>query len=201
MSRSIMAGAACALWLAAGPAAADPFQTFFDICIGTNADREAAGARAKAAGWYRMPMEGMERGEEDFRDTVVYLSIDPAEAGDKGPPEDFEILITGWGTGEEVFDIAGVRVDACVVMSASDDLPGLRSRVADRLGFPIMVLGDEEGWVFSREGTGFRSEADLMLLDESELPRIARERKLYMLGAMLEDGMAALMLGAVRPGE
>jgi len=199
MSRLSFAGAACALWLAASPAAAEPFANFEAMCLGTNADRQAAVAAAKDAGWVVMPPEMMEQGEEDFRDTQVYLSADPFTASDKGPPADLEMLITGWGSGEEVFGIGGVRVDACVVMSLFGERPDLEAVVTERLGFSPVNLGDQEGWVFSREGSSFRSEAHLMELDESELPRIARERKLYMLGVLNEDGMSGLMLGAVRP--
>lgn len=199
MSRLSLAGAACALWFVAAPVAAEPFANFVDLCLETNADRQAAVSAAKAAGWFPMPPEAMDGSDQEFRDLQVYLSADPFAQSDKGPPADLEMLMTGWGSGDEVFGIGGVRVDACVVMSLFDDRSDLAALITERLGFAAINLGDQDGWVFSREGSGFRSEADLMELEESELPRIARERKLYMLGVLNEDGMAGLMLGAVRP--
>lgn len=199
MSRLTVAGAVCALWFAVSPARAEPFANFVNLCLETNGDQQAAVSAAKAAGWVLMPPEALNQSDEEFRDTQVYLSADPFAQGDKGPPTDLEMLVTGWGSGEEVFDIAGVRIDVCVVMSLFEERPDLEALITERLGFPSGNLGEHEGWVFSREGAGYRSETHLMDLNGSELPRIARERKLYILGVLNEDGMGGLMLGAVRP--
>lgn len=203
MSRSILAGAACALWLAAGSAAAEPFQNFVDFCLDTNADREAAVARAKAAGWSAMPPEMMDPDEIEFRDPAVFLSFDLATVSEKGPPESFEILITGWGSGRDVFDLDGVKLDACAVMSVDGDHATLAARLGERIGFaPTDVTGNGEmGWIFSRAGRRFQSEVELVDIEDSDLVRVARERKLYVAGVLEEDGMTGLLMGALRPSD
>ncbi len=197
MSRSIIAGAACALCLAASPAAAEPFQNFIDMCLDTNLDRQAAGSMAKANGWIPLSLEGMDLGEDSLRDPVLYLSADPATVSDKSV-WDIEMLMTGWGGGQEIFGIPGVRMDACVVMSESSDPATLRSRLQDWLDVEPVMLDGEEAWVFSRDGAGFRSEAALMDLGEEELPRLARDKKVFMAALIPEDGMAGLMLAIFR---
>jgi hypothetical protein len=199
MSRLTIAGAACALWLAAWPAAAEPFRTFVDMCLDTNADRQVAGSKAKAANWHSMPAEVVESFGDDMRDPAAFLSVDPAEIGAKGPPADLEVLVTGWGAGEETFGVDGVLIDACVVMAISGDRSSLMARLQEWLGTPPVDIDGEPAFVFSRQGSGFRDESALTDLDDSEIPRIARERKVYMAGVIEEEGMVGLLLGALRP--
>lgn len=201
MFRLSIAGGACALLLSASPVAAEPFQNFVDMCIETNLDRQAAGAVAKAAGWVALPAEDMGFEEDDLLDPAAYSSVDPALISDKTTLDDMELLLTGWGGGEVAFDIPGVRMDVCAVMAGSGDVGTLTALMGDRLGFPRINLGGEEIWVFSREGAGFRSEDALMSLDEAELPRIAREKKLYLVGVIAEEDMAGLLMAAIRPNQ
>lgn len=197
MSRRIIAGAACALWVSASAAAAEPFQSWVDMCLNTNLDLQAAGALAKADGWTPLSVEDMDLGEDNLQDPVLYLSADPATLTDKSV-RDVEMLLTGWGRGEEIFGVPGVRMDACVVMSEASDAATLRSRLQDWLGIESTMLDGAEAWVFSRNGAGFRSEAALMSLAEDELPRLAREKKVFVAALIPEDGMSGLMLAILR---
>lgn len=198
MSRLTIAAAAGAIWLAASPVAAEPFRNFVDMCIETNLDRQAAGAVAKAAGWVVLPAEAMGFEDDGILDPAAYSNIDPARISDKAAVDQLELLLTGWGSGEVAFDFPGVRMDICAVMAGSGDVETLTARVGEHLGLPRINLDGEELWVFSREGATFRSEAALMELDESELPRIAREKKLFVVGVIAEDDMIGLLMAAVR---
>lgn len=197
MSRWTIAAAACALWLSAGPVAAEPFQNYIDLCLETQANRLEAGAKAKAAGWYLIPAGSIDLGDETFRDPALYMNVDPADLTDKGEPADFDVLMTGWGAGE-VFGVSGVRVDACMIMSDSTDAATLRSQLQTWLNIEPFDLDGEEAWLFSREGSGFRSEAALMDLEESELPRIAREKKVFIAAVIPAEDMSGLMLAIFR---
>lgn len=199
MARLIIACATCALWLSASPGAAEPFRNYVDLCLDTQADRHAAGAKAKAAGWTALPAGTIDFGDQAFQDPAMYLSVDPASFSDKGPPADFDILMTGWGSGEQNFGAPDVRVDACVIMSESVDAATLRSRLQDWLGIEPTDLDGEEAWVFSRDGAGFRSEAALMDMDEAELPRIASERKVFIAAIIPAAEMTGIMLAIFRP--
>jgi len=203
MSRLSFAGAACAVWLAASPVAAEPFANFVDMCLRTDVDRQAAGARAKAIGWYAMPIDAETADESEMEDGALFLSVDPTNVGDKGMPNDLEMLVTGWGSGEQVFDVGGVRMDACIIMTVAGG-GDFAARLEETLGFAPVDFDGEKAWAFSRVGAGFRSESDLLLaLDEDpeSLRTLANERKIYIAGVLEEDGLTGLMLAALRPGE
>ena len=134
MYRSIIAGAAASLWLAASPVAAEPFQNFVNMCIETNLDRQAAGGMAKAAGWIALPAQDMGFEDDGFVDPAIYSSIDPDSVSDK-TVGDFELLLTGWGSGEVAFDFPGVRMDVCAVMAEAGDAASLTSRMENHFGF------------------------------------------------------------------
>lgn len=199
MVRLGVAGAACALWLAAFPARAEPFQTWVDLCLETNVDLDAVGAKAKAAGWTAIPAAEVGLDGSEIRAPAAYMNVDPATFGDKGPPADFQMLITGSGDGEDTFGIAGVRMDLCTVIAMNGDTEELQARMRDRLGIAPVNLDGETFWVFSRNGSRFRSESDLLDLDAADLPRIAREKKVYLGGLVPEDGAVGLVLAILRP--
>ena len=204
MFRSIIAGAVCALALAASPAAAEPFENFVDMCLETNVDRQAAGARAKAIGWFPMPLDGAAMVESGLQDAALYMNVDPLTVGDKGMPHDLEMLATGWGSGEQVFDVGGVGMDACVLMTALADSEDLAARLEQTLGFGPQDFDGERAWAFSRVGAGYQSEAALLETldkDPESLRRLASERKIYIAGVLVEDGLTGLMLAALRLGE
>ncbi len=203
MSRLTIAGAVCALWLAASPVVAEPFENFVDMCLKTDVDRQAAGARAKAIGWFAMPVDPATAGEAELEDAALFLSADPATLSEKEFAE-IEMLVTGWGAGEQVFDVAGVRMDACVVMSSSVDGDHFASRLERELGFAPQDFDGERAWAYSRVGGGYRSEQALLEMtdeDPEALRRLAAERKIYIAGLLEEEGMTGLMVAALRPGE
>jgi len=203
MSRLSITGAACALWLAASQAAAEPFQNFVDMCLQTDVDREAAGARAKAIGWFAMPVDPATGEEAELEDAALFLNVDPQTMSEKDFAE-LEMLVTGWGSGEQVFDVSGVRMDACVVMSSLAGGEHFADRLEAVLGFGPISFDGEPAWAFSRVGSGYRSEEALLEMaddDPGTLRQIAAERKIYIAGVLEEDGMSGLMVAAIRAGE
>ena len=199
MSRLTIAGAAFALSVAASPVAAEPFQNFVDMCLKTDVNRQAAGARAKAIGWFALPVDPSMADESGMQDAAIYMNVDPLNPGSK-PPLDLEILFTGWGAGEEVFDVGGIGMDACMLMTAQTG-GDLGARLEEMLGFPPTNFDGREAWAFSKAGRGFRSEAALLESSEEApevLLRQARDRKVYLAGVLTEDDMTGLMLAAIR---
>jgi hypothetical protein len=200
MSRLTLAGAACAVWLAASPAAAEPFETFVEMCLDTSLDRQVVDARAKAAGWVALPAAEGDL-PEDIRDPAMYSSVDLRSVGDKGMPHDLEFLMTGWGTGETVFGIAGVRTDLCMVLSPASDPAALEARLQELFGFAPVEAEGAPAWLFSRAGSTFRPELALIDMPDDEALRIATERKVYIAGILPQDDMFTLMLATIRPSE
>ena len=197
MIRSILASAACAaLCLSAAPVAAEPFQSFLDLCMEGNADSGFAVSSAGKAGWFAMPQEAVDGMGTEFRDPAVLTNFNPEG---HAFPESPEILLTGWGSGQDVFDISGVRLDVCIVATPQMNQGELRSRIDSLLGFESIEVQGERAWVFSRQGSGFRNEAAVLDLTDDELPAYLLRRKLYIVGLLDENDMTGLMLGAVRP--
>lgn len=201
MLRSVMMGAMLSLALT-GAAVAEPFQSFADLCLSTDADARVAEVAAKGSGWAdvtaQMAPELGDMGEE-FRDIAIYLNFDPASAGGLSPDQTFEILMTGWGDGEAVMDTKGVVLDLCGVMSPQADALTMAKLLADHLGVPASTDGEERLWLYSRQGGRFVSEAALADAEEETILAAARERSLYAVYVLDEDGMAGLFVGAVRP--
>lgn len=65
----------------AGAAAAEPFRSFVDLCVSTNADGHAAEVAVKGAGWTDMAEELPPEITEMFRDPALYLNLNPANPG------------------------------------------------------------------------------------------------------------------------
>lgn len=203
MSHSILTGATCAFWLFAGAVAAEPFQQFATLCLDTDSDPQAAGARAEAAGWVIVPhdpADAADPGNAELRDPRAYFSVDPQTLGDRAPPEDFAFLLTGWNANGGPFELDDVKVDLCIVVGGDGDPATLAARMEQRLGFAPIDRAGAPTWVFSRRGRGFRPEFAL-ILDDSERARASRERKLYFAAVLDEGGVAGLALGAVRPAD
>ena len=200
MSRLTIAGAACAVWLAASPAAAEPFQTFIDMCLDTNLDRQRTDALAKGGGWTPIPAGQIDLGE-DVQDAAIYANVDPAAMGDKGAPDDFEMLMTGRSSGEAAFDMPGVQLTICMVFSTSADPNALQDRLQTLLGSPPTEMENVSAWIFSRAGSTFRSEASVIDLPDEEALRVVTERKVYIAAVLPEDDVVGLMLATIRPNE
>ena len=202
MFRLSMAGAAGALWLAAAPVAAEPFESFADICLATNADAHAGEVVAKSSGWRdvtaQMATEMGDMGEE-FQDVAVYVNFDPASPASLSPDQSLEILVTGWGDGEAVMDTKGVVLDLCGVMSPTADTLTMGKRLTDYLGMSANTDGDYTFWLYSRRGGGFVSEEALVDAEDEVIMAAARDRSLYAVYVLEEEGMAGLFVGAVRP--
>lgn len=187
---------ACALLLSAGAAVAEPYDNFIDLCLDGNGDRTFASAAAKRAGWTPFPNEAVTELEAQFRDPAVFLNFDPNATR---PPETPEFLMTGWGAGGDIFEIPGIRVDVCIVATPALDTAALQRRVTTLLGFESIDIQGQRAWVFSRQGSAFHEEEELLVMSEEELHSYVRERKIFVVGLLAQDGMAGLMLGALRP--
>lgn len=202
MLRSGLMGAMFSLALA-GAAAAEPFQSFANLCLSTNAEAHAAEVAAKGSGWSdvtaQMAAEMGDMGEE-FQDIAVYLNFDPAAAAAGLSSVDaMEILVTGWGDGETVMGAKGVVLDLCGVMSPEADPVTMGKRLTDHLGLSASTDESETFWLYSRQGDRFVSEAALADADDDTIMAATRQRSLYAVFVFEEDGLAGLFVGAVRP--
>lgn len=198
MLRSGLLGAVIALVLA-GAAAAEPFQSFADMCLSTNADAHAAEVAAKGAGWSDVTAQmGADMGEE-FQDVAAFLNFDPADAANRSPDDSMEILFTGRGDGETVMDAKGVVLDLCGVMSPQAEAQFMRKNLTDHLGMSASTDESLTYWLYSRQGDRFVSEAALAELEDDALLAATRERSLYVVYVFEEDGLTGLFVGAVRP--
>jgi len=201
MFRSSIAGSVAALWLAASPVAAEPFQSFADICLATNADAHAGEVAAKGAGWRDVTAQmAADMGDMgDIQDAAVYLNFDPADPAGVSPDQSLEILLTGWGDGEAVMDIKGTVLDLCGVMSPEVDALTMGKRLTDHLGMPANTGGEFTYWLYSRQGDAFVSEAALADAADEVILAATRARSLYAVYVFEDEGLAGLFVGAVRP--
>lgn len=198
MVRYGFAGAMLSLALA-GTASAEPFRSFADLCLTTNAGALAAEVAAKGSGWSDVTAQiGAEIGEE-FQDVAAYMNFDPADAAaGLAAIDSMEILVTGWGDGEAVMDTKGVVLDLCGVMSPQADALTMSKRVTDYLGMPSSTAGDQTLWMYSRQGDRFVSEADLIDAEDEAFLATMQQRSLYAVYVFEEDGLAGLFVGALR---
>ena len=198
MIRSGLIGALLSLTLA-GAAAAEPFQSFADLCLSTDADAEAAKVVAKGSGWTDVTAQmGADIGEE-FQDTAVYLNFDPANVASLSEGNSMDILMTGWGDGEAIMGMKGVVLDVCGVMSPQADAQAMSRQLTGHLGLPSSTKLGWTIWMYSRQGGRFVSEAGLMEAGDERFLAATRERSLYFVYLIEEDGLAGLVVGAVRP--
>lgn len=198
MLRSGITGALLSLALA-GAAAAEPFQSFADMCVSTDADAHAAEVVAKGAGWRDMTSQMPADSGQQFQDMAVFFNFDPADPGSVSPGDSMEVLMTGWGDAEAILDIKGVALDVCGVMSPEADPLRMGKRLTDHLGLPASTDDSETVWLYSRQGERFVSEAALMDAEDEDFLAAVRARSLYVVYVYDADGLAGLFVGAVRP--
>lgn len=198
MLRSGMMGALFSLALV-GTVAAEPFQSFADFCVTTDADAHAAEVGAKGSGWRDVTAQMPAEVSQGFQDAAVFFNFDPDSPMSVSPGQSMEVLVTGWGDGEAVLDMKGVVLDVCGVMSPQADALTMGKRMTDHLGMPGSTSESETVWLYSRQGTRFVSEAALMDAEDEDFMAAVRARSLYAVYVYEEDGMAGLFVGAVRP--
>ncbi|MFC7377271.1 hypothetical protein [Brevundimonas sp. GCM10030266] len=197
MFKVISATALAAGLLFAAPVAAEPFDTFHDLCFATHGDRPAAHAEAKRRGWTEIPTEALgDMAEEMFRELVMHTNFNPAtgEATDGAPG----LLLTGWGDGEEMMGAESVVVEICSLMSPELELEDAEQRLTALVGARAVAPDEEKMWLYSRVDGRYVSEAALQEFAGGEIEAVARQRDLYVAFAMEDDGARVLMLGAVR---
>ena len=196
MFRSIVAGAALSLCLASSTVAG-PFEDYLEFCVKSDASAVAAASGAEAAGWSKLPPELFAEEGAPFHDPSVYMNADLADLDDKAPT-DLRMVMTGWGEGEEIFDLEGMRLDFCMVGIIGGDYEALKRRIAGHFDFAPALVDGEEVWAYSRQGARLQSEA--ALFESDEVPAVAAQgRKVFVSGLLQEDGMVVLLLGAIRP--
>jgi hypothetical protein len=191
----MLAGAVCA-WAMAGAAMAEPFESFMTLCVDTNGDRPAAHAAAEQARWAPLPAEALGSDDAQFRELIVYANFDPAD-GRSAPPSP-EVLMTGWGDGEEMMGAENVVLEVCGVMAPAMDASRMGQRITDLIGARASEIDAQPMWFYSRDGDRFVSEAALAEADYGAIEAAARERDLYVVYALEQDDAGILMLGAVR---
>ena len=199
MKNKTIVSLVAAAWLIAGPATAEPIQSFVDACLSTNGEPPAVAAAAEAGDWFKMPAEVADEMGEDFRDPAVYLNFDPNTLKSSTPIGSIEMLMTGWGDGKAIMEIDGLRLDFCGLISPEADSQRLNREMTTRLGFSPITRDDMTFWLFSRRSDAFVSEAALIDIEDNNLVDAVRKRKLYALYIIEQDDMAGLVLGAVRP--
>lgn len=199
MFRVLSAAAlAAGLLFAAAPAAAEPFDSFVDLCLTTNGDRPAAHDAAKRHGWSELPNEalGETAADETFREPVMHVNFDLAQGPTTGAPP--ELLLTGWADGEEMLGAESVVVEVCGLMSPELDLEQAEQRVTALVGERATSPEGGRMWLYSLNDGQYVSEAALQEFAGGEIEAASRQRDLYVIFAMDEDGTGMLMLGAVR---
>lgn len=195
MSRLTIAGAACAVWLAASPAAADPFQNFVDMCLRSDANAQTARDAANAAGWAKLPTTEL-GGDMPFEGVEVYFTGDEP-SGDK--PAVFEFLMTGWQSGEEALEVEGVHLDVCAIGFGATGDDEMVDAMENHVGFAPVEFEGKLTWMFSRDGNALRSENEILTSDLDARLDAFRRRKLLMAGVWNEGEMTLLVVGASRP--
>lgn len=193
-----MMGAMLSLAMA-GAAVAEPFQSFVDLCVSTDADGRAAEVAVKGAGWSDMAEALPPEITEMFRDPALYLNVDPANPGAMVSDDPIELLVTGWGRGEEIMDFKGIVMDICGVMSPQADPLMMSKRLTEHLGVPSSTSEGETMWLYSRQGDRFVSEAGLADAEDDAVRQAAQTRSLFVAYVFEEDGLAGLFVGAMRP--
>ena len=195
--------AASLAWAIAGSAWADPFDTFVDLCIDTDASAAAVAATAKGAGWSRAPESLAAAAGTEFRDPVVYMNKSMDEFQAKGAADELELVFAGWGASETVMDVAGMRIDFCMVGAPSWDGEALGDQFKTFVGFSPVPLKSEamEGWVFSRGPAGFVSEAALIDMQEDEAIAAMQGKPLYLAFAVKGEGFSGLIYAKVKDAD
>ncbi|AYG94377.1 hypothetical protein D8I30_03630 [Brevundimonas naejangsanensis] len=196
-NKTVMGLVGAAAWAIACSAFAEPFQSFVDICLSTNGDARTVATVAQDSGWFKMPDGALPDMGKEFQDPAIHLNFDPNRPN-AASMKSMEILVTGWGDGETIMEISGLRLDACGLMSPVADVQSLKRAVTAHLGFPPFKSDDMTVWLYSRTAAGFVSEASLKDIDDNAIVEAVRKRKLYALYVITEGDMAGLVLGAVR---
>lgn len=196
MSKFVHA-AATALLLFASPAAADPFQSFLKACVTTNGEAAAAATAVRALGWKPMPAEAISEGMPvGLENAALYVNFDPQ--GDT-QPDSIEVLMTGQANGETVLDARDVIMSICGVVA-----PGIEG--AALTGEATVYFGgapetNEDGytlWIYSLQNGLMTPESDLAHAEDDAILAAVRQRPLFAVFTVDEDGAAGLMLGAFR---
>lgn len=181
----------------AGSVSAEPFDDYVEFCLKPETNAAAANTAAQNAGWFKLPAEIYAGEEVPFEDPSSWLNFNFYEA-DKALPPDIRFMMTGWGEGEAVFGIEGMRLDFCMVGVMGGDMTALRARMADYFDFDSVEVDGEEIWVYSRQGARLQSEA--AIFSEGSDPTAAAEgRKIFLAGVTQEEAMVMLILGFIRP--
>ncbi len=198
MFRWVAAGAIAVLCFVSPAAAAEPFDDFVNLCVNNDGRREVVIAKAEERGWFRLPAEALPD-DGEFRDTVAFLSADP-EDHPNGMPADLRMIMVGRGDSEKLLGVTSLEMEACavVLLSETSDSASWAGRLDRLLGFGAKSSGADPLWVFSRAGSGFRSESDLMDLPDDQLSAAAKQRDLYIAGLLGED-FSGLLFAAIRP--
>lgn len=184
-----LALALVALSLLAGPAAADPYDDFLDLCVASSGDGAAALAKAETAGFaeasgelystFRLP---------DFPDAKIRV---------RGEGEAREVLIFGTAPRDDFGDMTG---STCIVLSPGLDAASAESRLETRLGFPAFTDGaaDAPMWYLTGGPDVWRSEPQLVGASDARIAEVAAQRPVTIFAVLPGAGFTALMHGTLK---
>lgn len=196
MPRSVIIAACAAIAFLPASAAAEPFETFLGMCVGADADAASAVAAAENAGWTKLPSDIFSPEDMPFQEPSIHVNNLPDDAKDSST---LEMLITGWVDGEEVFEIEGTRMETCAIGASPADPVEMSRRLEAHFGFAPTTLEGEQTWVYSRQGSHFRSENALLEQEDGAIGAAALTRKLLVAAILTTDGPTVLLVGALRP--
>ncbi len=201
MFRLVAAGAMFMLCLVGSPAAAEPFDDFVNLCMNNDGRRDLVIAKAEERGWYRLPTEVVPPDNAELKDMVAFLSADPADHPD-GMPAGLRMLMVGRGDGQKLLGVASLELEVCAVAVMDDTAPtaSWADRLDQTLGLKAITKTGAPLWVFSRDGTKFRSEADALDLPEDQIATFAKQQSLY-LASVLDEDYPGLLFAAVRSAD
>ncbi|NBB66156.1 hypothetical protein GVN18_43610 [Pseudomonas sp. ODNR1LW] len=187
-------------WAFATAVAAEPFETFLDLCFANSAQVQAVDAAAKRAGWSAAPEELRAALAEEFRDPIAYLNTPIEQLHDA---DALEIVVAGSGDGETVMGVSGLRVDLCMIVNTVDNSETLKNQFKNLIGLAPTDIKDEQmqGWLFSRSPSGFASEAALLEMDDAEAVKAVRRKPLYLAFVVAEDGFSGLAFAVVKSAD
>lgn len=177
------------LAILAGPALADPYDDFLQLCVASGGDVAAAESGARAAGFGDAPPAVAQAYRlEDFPQSRA--------------------LTRSAGTATEVFivgtaprtDFDGMTGTTCIVLAPGLDPAAVERRLTEKLAFPPFDDGpaDAPMWYLSGGPDVWRSEPQLAGSTDDRIAEVARLRPVSIFAIVPGGDFTALMYGTLK---